>query len=216
VRADVLVAGQQRPGEHQPGLGPHQRHRPPGPHPRIGPADPLLGGAVDLDVGGVQVDRRADREQRAAPLRWQRRDTAVDQFGLGGAQPAVRSGPNRRANPRAVVDAGGSATARSCAPATSARIVSKSQKKSPPASMHSARPTSSSPAPAPRRRALTGPTWRSMVPTTSSTRQVSATSTSPPFAVNVGSSGRNSILGRRGATVTTRQVPFLYGTRMVS
>src|SRR5664280_2710809 len=55
-----------------------------------------------------------------------------------------------------------------------------------------------------------------MVPMTSSTRQVSATNANPPFGVNVGSSARNSILGRRGATVTTRQVPFRCGTRTVS
>src|SRR5664280_33710 len=73
VRAHVLVPGQQRPGEHQPRLGPHQRHRPAGPHPGVAPADALLALAVDLDVGRVQVDRRAHRQQVPAALPRERR-----------------------------------------------------------------------------------------------------------------------------------------------
>src|SRR5664280_2391147 len=65
------------------------------PHPGVAPADALLALAVDLDVGRVQVDRRAHRQQVPAALARQRRDLAVDQLGLGGAQPGelIRAEP---------------------------------------------------------------------------------------------------------------------------
>jgi hypothetical protein len=51
------------------------------------PADPLLAGAVDLDVGGVQVDRRPDAD-KAAPLPGsQQPKRPGDQAGHGPLDP---------------------------------------------------------------------------------------------------------------------------------
>jgi len=51
------------------------------------PADALLGGAVDLDLGGVQIDRRARGDQRATLTSGQQHQRPGDQAGHGPLDP---------------------------------------------------------------------------------------------------------------------------------
>jgi len=56
--SDVVVAGHQLHRQRQLGLRPARQVHPRGPDAGVAPADAVRGPAVDLDVGGVQVDRR--------------------------------------------------------------------------------------------------------------------------------------------------------------
>ena len=93
------------------------------------------------------------------------------------------AGVIRRASPAAVVDAS-PGTGVSCWPAVSARWRSSPVKKSSPASCAAAIPVSSSPAPKPRSRCLTGPTAPSSASITPSRPHSSLTAARPAFAVS--------------------------------
>jgi hypothetical protein len=89
----------------------------------------------------------------------------------------------RRASPAAVVE-DNPGTGVTCRPAGSARCRSSPVKKSSPASCAAAIPVSSSPAPKPRCRCLTGPTAASSTPITPSRPHSSLTATRPAFGVS--------------------------------
>ena len=93
------------------------------------------------------------------------------------------AGVIRRASPAAVVDAR-PGTGVICWPAASARWRSSPVRKSSPASCAAAIPVSSSPAPKPRSRCLTGPTAASSAPITPSRPHSSLTAARPAFAVS--------------------------------
>ena len=92
----------------------------------------------------------------------------------------------RRARPAAVVE-DNPGTGVTCCPAGSARCRSSPVKKSSPASCAAAIPVSSSPAPKPRSRCLTGPTAASSAPVTPSRPHSSVTAARPAFGVSAGS-----------------------------
>ena len=75
----------------------------------------------------------------------------------------------------------------SCCPATSARWRSSPARKSSPASCAAAIPVSSSPAPKPRSRCLTGPTAASSASITPSRSHNSLTAASPALGVSAAS-----------------------------
>ena len=90
----------------------------------------------------------------------------------------------RRATPAAVVELR-PGTGVICCPAASARWRSSPARKSSPASCADAIPASSSPAPKPRSRCLTGPTAASSAPITPSRSHSPATAAIPAFGVSV-------------------------------
>ena len=96
------------------------------------------------------------------------------------------AGVTRRARPAAVVDAS-PGTGVICCPAASARWRSSPVRKSSPASCAAAIPVSSSPAPNPRSRCLTGPTAASSAPITPSRPHSSVMAARPAFGVSAGS-----------------------------
>jgi len=96
------------------------------------------------------------------------------------------AGVTRRARPAAVVDAS-PGTGMICCPAASARWRSSPVRKSSPASCAAAIPASSSPAPNPRSRCLTGPTAASSAPITPSRPHNSVITARPAFGVSAGS-----------------------------
>src|SRR6266545_1233335 len=130
--------------------------------------------------------------------------------------PASCARPNRHASSAAVVGAGDRATVRSAAPAVSARRLSRSHRKSPPASMLSASAITSPPPLTPRRRCLISPMRRSSVPTRSSRSASSATSSSPALGVCDGSSKRNSTRAWPRRSLLTIQVPSARESQQVS
>ena len=93
------------------------------------------------------------------------------------------AGVTRRASPAAVVDARPGTGVISW-PAASARCRSSPVRKSSPASCAAAMPASSSPAPKPRSRCLTGPTAASSAPITPSRPHNSVTAARPAFGVS--------------------------------
>ena len=93
------------------------------------------------------------------------------------------AGVTRRASPAAVVDARPGTGVISW-PAASARCRSSPVRKSSPASCAAAIPHSSSPAPNPRSRCLTGPTAASSAPITPSRSHSSVIAARPAFAVS--------------------------------
>ena len=93
------------------------------------------------------------------------------------------AGVIRRASPAAVVDAS-PGTGVICCPAASARWRSSPVRKSSPASCAAAMPVSSSPAPNPRSRCLTGPTAASSASITPSRPHNSVIAARPAFAVS--------------------------------
>ena len=92
----------------------------------------------------------------------------------------------RRASPAAVVELS-PGTGVSCCPAASSRWRSRPARKSSPASCAAAIPVSSSPAPKPRFRRLTGPTAASSAPITPSRPLSSLTAAIPAFGVSAAS-----------------------------
>ena len=96
------------------------------------------------------------------------------------------AGVSRRARPAAVVDAR-PGTGVICWPAASARWRSSPARKSSPASCAAAIPVSSSPAPKPRSRCLTGPTAASSASITPSRPHNSVITASPAFGVSAAS-----------------------------
>ena len=89
----------------------------------------------------------------------------------------------RRARPAALVD-DSPGTGAICWPAASAHRRSTPTRKSSPASCAAAIPVSSSPAPNPRPRGLTGPAAASIAPTTPSRPHSPLTAASPAFGVS--------------------------------
>ncbi len=87
MRAGILVAGQQLGGQRHPRLRPGRQQRSPGPLPEMVPADTVLAGAVDLDLGGVQVDRRPHPDKGAPLPDRQQRQRPGDQAGHGPLDP---------------------------------------------------------------------------------------------------------------------------------
>lgn len=167
-----------------------------------------------MSVGSRSIVRRGDasaaRRGSGSAANARRTSTPI-------AQPKspTATSSNRRASAPKVVDAGGSATARRTAPASSARAwLSRSIMKSPPARMVSAIDSTSSPADRPRRRALIEPTQESMVAATPRMRSTSATRTTP--GVREGSSAPTVITGLGFAIVFTWRVPFVQGESLVS
>lgn len=69
VRSDVVVASEQIRGPRQFGLRPTGQVGPGRTCRRVVPPDPLLGGSVDLDVTGVQLDRRVAVHQWSPDMR---------------------------------------------------------------------------------------------------------------------------------------------------
>jgi len=92
------VPGDQISRQGQFGLRPAGQVGPAGPDTGIVPPDPLLGLAVDLDVGGVQVDRRVAQHQRGPHLRRNRTQPTRVKLGQGGLDPGQlrRSEPARQ------------------------------------------------------------------------------------------------------------------------
>jgi len=182
-RARVIGAVTQVSGQHDLGLGPGCDVRPSDPLALVVPGHAALLAAVDLHIGGVQVDR--DRPPASAAAR------------PAGSIPSIRpvttaspastachcAGVIRRASPAAVVDAS-PGTGVICWPAASARWRSSPARKSSPASCAAAIPHSSSPAPRPRSRCLTGPTAASSAPITPSRSHNSLITARPACAVS--------------------------------
>ena len=73
---DVVVAGHQVHRQRQFGLCPARQVHPAGPDAGVVPADTFLGPAVDLDVGGVQIDGRVPGHQRRPDRRGNPRQPA--------------------------------------------------------------------------------------------------------------------------------------------
>ncbi len=95
VGADVVVAGKQVHGQWQLGLRPARQVHPPALHARVVPPDPVLVAAVDLDVGGVAVDRRVAQHQRAPDRGWHQAQPALVDLG----EPCLDPGQRRRGEP---------------------------------------------------------------------------------------------------------------------
>ena len=185
-RARVIGAVAQVGGQHVLRLRP-------GGHVRA--ADPLalvvighaaLLAAVDLHVGGVQVDGDRPAGQGRRPLRGQqrqhtaghRRQAGLYRPPLHRGDPPGQAGGGRGASP---------GTGVSSWPAASARWRSSPVRKSSPASCAAASPASSSPAPNPRSRCLIGPTAASSAPITPSRSHSSVMAARPAFGVSAGS-----------------------------
>ena len=142
--------------------------------------------AVDLHVGGVQVDGDRPFGQRCGPRRGRqvqhpRRDRRQPRSTAFHCPAVIR-----RATPAAVVELSPGTGASSC-PAASARCRSRPARKSSPASCAAAIPSSSSPAPKPRSRCLTGPTAASRASITPSRSHNSLTAASPALGVSAAS-----------------------------
>ena len=73
-------------GQHHAGLGPHHRVRPPRPLAGVVVGDALLLRPIDLDVGGVEVDRGPHRCQDGASWLGQRRERPAHEHAHGPAQ----------------------------------------------------------------------------------------------------------------------------------
>ena len=191
VTAGILVPGQQVRGQHGRGVGPAGDVRAPDPLALVVERHPALAAAVDLHIGGVQIDRHL-LTQRRRTLGGQQR-----QRGRGDiAEPGLHRMPTARpttgrASPAAVV-AARSGTGASCCPAVSARWRSSPTRKSSPASCAAAIPTNNCPPVCPRRRCLIGPIAASNRPITSSVRPVRSPPPCPPPASTTGPAHRSA------------------------
>ena len=102
-RARVIGAVAQVSGQHDLGLGPGRHVRPADPLALVVIGHAALLAAVDLHVGGVQVDRDGAAGQRGRPLRRQqvqhppghRRQAGLHRLPLGGRDPAGQPGRGR-------------------------------------------------------------------------------------------------------------------------
>jgi hypothetical protein len=107
VAAGILIAGQQVCSQHGRGVGPCGTCGRPVRWPWWVVGHPALVSAVDLDIGGIQVDRHP-RAQRRGLIQWQRGQRGrgdVTELGLHsaplhGGQPPRQSGRGRRAQSR--------------------------------------------------------------------------------------------------------------------
>jgi hypothetical protein len=176
----------------------------------VRPADPLtlvierhatLAAAVDLHIGGVQVDRHVLAQHRGTlgRQRGQRRRRDVTEPGLHRrplplGEPVGQPGRGRRRQPRY--------RGQLLAHAVGALTVQPDEKSS-PASCAAAIPTNTSPAVCPRRRCLNDPIAASNRPITSSRSTSSVTAISPENRVSDSSGAPTCTRARRARRLRT-------------
>ncbi len=192
----ILVAGEQVRGQGQAGARPARQQRPARASALVGVGDAAFLTAVDLHVRGIEVERRAVKDELGAPLGGQPveippRDLGqpgLDPGQLGWSEPFGESGRGPRRGER---------HRREQRPGrVRPRPVQPRQRRLAP-SWLVAIPTSSSPAPKPRARCLTGPIPASSAPTVPSRSTSSCTATSPADPVTDGSTGPIRTRSRR-------------------
>lgn len=87
LRARIGAAVTEVCGEGDTGFGPDHRMRSPDALTGVVVRDALLAGPVDLDIGRVQIQRRAHASQRLAALGIERCEPAAHQRGVRGLDP---------------------------------------------------------------------------------------------------------------------------------
>lgn len=87
LRARIATAITQIAGQHDTGFGPDHRVGAPDPLTGVVVGHALLAGPVDLDIGRIQVQRRAHAGQRLAALGIQGRQPPGHQRGVRGLDP---------------------------------------------------------------------------------------------------------------------------------